>query len=70
MKSTQTKMGIKRIKSDGVTIFEIFGLENDLKAYKEVLKGLKAEIQKQKMKIIASGQPIPVVRTPQSVEIH
>lgn len=70
MKKSQKKTGIKRIKSDGVTIFEIFGLENDIKAYKEVLKGLQAEIQKQRMKIIAAGKPLPVVRTPFSVELH
>jgi hypothetical protein len=70
MTTKQKKMGIKRIKSDGVTVFEILGLENDIKAYKEVLKGLHAEIQKQSMKIVAAGQPIPVVRLPHSLEIH
>ena len=70
MSKKEKKIGIKKTQSDGVTIFEIFGLDNDIRAYQQVLKGLKEELNKNRMKIIAAGKPMPVIRTLNSVELH
>jgi hypothetical protein len=70
MKKVQSPLFIQSTQEDGVTVFRIEGLENHPKAFKYTYQRLLKQIEQNKMKILTSGQPLPVVRVYQSLEIH
>ncbi len=55
---------------DDVTIYQIIGLENNPKAFKNTYLELLNLIKLNMLKIVSAGESIPVIRTHQSLEIH
>lgn len=71
MKFLDEKVAISKTKEDGITIFHINGIENNIRIYKYTLQRLLNEIESNKFKFLATGQPLPVIRRLyHSTEIH
>ena len=70
MKAPRDPVFIQSINEDGVTVFKIEGLDDHPKAYKYTYDRLIQQIEQNKMKILFSGQPLPIVRVYHSLEIH
>jgi hypothetical protein len=70
MKKQYVNAEIVKTRENGVTIYSIEGLENHPKAYKLAYLHLSKEIQQKMMRIVSSGEPVPVIRVQASLEIH
>ncbi len=70
MKKQYVNAEIIKTRENGVTIIRIMGLDNHPQAYKHTYQRLLREIQQNMLKIISSGEAVPVIRVHQSLEIH